>query len=100
MTPYARDAVSWAVAEGLIRGIADSDVLAPRRLGDPCAGRHGAHAFRRAHGAGAPSNLFPTHGGRLRRSFRKGREPVRPRPRPVSRATCADSPPEELVDAA
>lgn len=29
MTPYARDAVSWAVAEGLIRGIADSDVLAP-----------------------------------------------------------------------
>lgn len=29
MTAYARDAVSWAVAEGLIRGIADSDVLAP-----------------------------------------------------------------------
>ncbi|MDO4443746.1 MAG: S-layer homology domain-containing protein [Slackia sp.] len=29
LTPYAREAMSWAVAEGLIRGIADSDVLAP-----------------------------------------------------------------------
>lgn len=28
-TPYAREALSWAVAEGIVRGIGDADVLAP-----------------------------------------------------------------------